>query len=397
MKMKPIRIFAPITRIDNEQQIVEGYAFVNETVKGEGGVRLKRTAMEAATPEYLRTGTVRAMHQPIAAGKPLEVNWDATGAMLRAKIVDMAEWEKVKEGVYKGFSVSVDPLTARGLDVETCDWWDTSLVDRGKDRDALFTVWRSDDHDEEREVEILPPLEIDTSIVARSFDDYLEEIAEDDLRQDLYSAWSWFMDCCWGCMDDPSSMQTNLDQFAAYCKTIIGGEMTEARAAVAAAIKRFKAAPIPEAGTRPAPTSGGEGSLSADGAAPSIERVAELEGERATILERAVAAETELARVQGALTERSAALATAEERVQVLENMPAPRRGPVRYPAALGRTFTANEFDGVDPERVQALKAKLETLKTETPKEPSAQKRAEAVTEYMAVERELLEMGVPVD
>jgi len=156
-KVKPFQLFFPITRRDEDERIVEGYAYVNEVVPGEGGIRLRREAMEAATPEYLRAGTVRAMHQPIAAGKPLEVTWDAKGAYLRAKIVDDNEWEKVKEGVYKGFSVSVNGLTMRGRDVETCEWWDSSLVDRGKDRDALFSVWRAPGFTpvEEVEVEVL--------------------------------------------------------------------------------------------------------------------------------------------------------------------------------------------------------------------------------------------------
>lgn len=153
--MKPIHLFVPITRIDDDERIVEGYAFVNEVVEGEGGIRLKRSAMEAATPDYLKNGTVRAMHQPIAAGKPMEVHWDEKGAMVRSKIVDDQEWRKVKEGVYKGYSIGVKATVMRGKDVEVCSWWDSSLVDIGKDKDALFSVWRSEDPEEESEVEVL--------------------------------------------------------------------------------------------------------------------------------------------------------------------------------------------------------------------------------------------------
>lgn len=388
--MKPIRIFAPITRIDAENRIVEGYAFVNETVPGEGGIRLKRSAMEAATPEYLRSGTVRAMHQPIAAGKPLEVEWDATGAYLRAKIVDDQEWRKVTEEVYKGFSIGVNALTARGKDVETCEWWDSSLVDRGKDKDALFTIWHAKGDGEEREVEELPELDPAPAIIARSFDDYLEAIQEEDVRQDLYAAWSWFMDCCWGCMDDPAALALNLDQFTAYCKTVIGGEMTEARAAVSAAIKRFKA-PVEEALplARLSLPQGWTEQQVTEFRAQWDEALAR--DYRGTIV-RAQTAESELARVQDALSAERTALATAKEQVTRLENMPV-RRPPVKYAAALVRTFTANEVDGVDPAQVEALQAELKTLNEELPKETDEKKRNAGVAQFMAVQGQLRKLG----
>lgn len=151
---KIIRIFAPITRVDSENRIVEGYAFVNEVVEGEGGIRLKRSAMEAATEDYMRWGAVRAMHQPIAAGTAEAVEWDEKGAFLRAKIVDDAEWAKVESGVYKGFSVGVRPRVVRGKSVEKCTWVENSLVDRPADPDAEFSIARADDADADIDVEI---------------------------------------------------------------------------------------------------------------------------------------------------------------------------------------------------------------------------------------------------
>src|SRR6202044_2202190 len=144
--LNPIYVDFPISRVDDEQRIVEGIAFANEVVPGEGGIRLKRSAMMAATSDYLKNGTCREMHQPSAVGTPLSVVWEgekgSERALLTAKIVDDAAWKKVKEGVYKGFSIGVIPRVMRGKDVEACSWWDTSLVDVGKDRDAKFTVFR---------------------------------------------------------------------------------------------------------------------------------------------------------------------------------------------------------------------------------------------------------------
>lgn len=176
IKMKCIRVYGDITRIDDEQRVVEGYAFVNETVPGEGGIRLTRKAMQDATPDYLKTGTIRSMHQPLAAGKPISVDWDEKGAYLRAKIVDDQEWKKVKEGVYKGFSIGVNPLTIRGLDVKSCEWWDSSLVDRGKDKDALFSLWHADGFDPDAEHDVVV---IDEELVQRGSAPDLNQVVSD--------------------------------------------------------------------------------------------------------------------------------------------------------------------------------------------------------------------------
>lgn len=163
-KLKPFHLFAPISRVNDEERIVEGHAFVNEVVEGEGGIRLLRTTMEAATPDYMRWGAVREMHQPSAVGTALGVEWDATGAYFRAKVVDDAAWAKVKAGVYKGFSVGVLPRVMRGNQVTAACWAETSLVDRPKDPDAAFSVFRAEGvtaeetaPDAEVEVEELEP------------------------------------------------------------------------------------------------------------------------------------------------------------------------------------------------------------------------------------------------
>lgn len=146
-----IHLYVPILRYDPEKGIAEGYCFVNEVVDGEGGIRLKRSAMEEATRDYLRFGAVREMHQPHAAGTASPANdeercgvfWDQKGAYLRALVVDPVAKEKCRTGVYKGFSVGVRPTLMRGKDVDVCRWAEVSLVDRPKDPDALFSVYRA--------------------------------------------------------------------------------------------------------------------------------------------------------------------------------------------------------------------------------------------------------------
>lgn len=146
-----IHLFFPLQRYDEQKHIAEGYAYVNEVVEGEGGVRLRRSAMEAATADYLKYGVVREMHGPNAAGTATPtadedgcgVFWDQKGAFLRVRVVDPVAQEKCRAGVYKGFSVGVRPSLMRGKDVESCRWVETSLVDRPKDPDALFSVYRA--------------------------------------------------------------------------------------------------------------------------------------------------------------------------------------------------------------------------------------------------------------
>src|SRR6185312_5604975 len=178
----PLHFFAPIVRYDDDKRIVVGRAFANEVVTGEGGIRLKSSAMENATADYMKYGTIRAMHQPVAAGtatpndpeiaKECGVSWiDFDGkrvADISCYISDDTEWKKVKDGTYKGFSVGVAPKVMRGKTVESCTWFETSLVDRPKDPDALFTAFRVDGlgeilceihDDEEEEIERLEELE----------------------------------------------------------------------------------------------------------------------------------------------------------------------------------------------------------------------------------------------
>ena len=56
-KIAPMYLTVPITRVDKDTREVEGYAFVNEVVPGEGGMRLKRSAMQAATSDYMKLST----------------------------------------------------------------------------------------------------------------------------------------------------------------------------------------------------------------------------------------------------------------------------------------------------------------------------------------------------
>lgn len=154
--LKPIHVFAEIERVDEDARTVEAYAFVNEVVEGEGGIRLKRSAMEEATGDYLKWANVRRMHQADAVGVAHSVEWDARGARMVLEVVDDDAWTKVRRGVYKGLSVGVQATLMRGKDVEKCRWIETSLVDRPKDPGAVILAVRLDSAEELEDLETLP-------------------------------------------------------------------------------------------------------------------------------------------------------------------------------------------------------------------------------------------------
>lgn len=224
-KIAPLHLTVPITRIDEETREVEGYAFVNEVVPGEGGIRLKRTAMEAATSDYMKWGAIREMHQPSAVGTAVEAKWDEKGLVVRAKIVDDQAWEKCREGVYKAYSVGVQPRVMRGNDVEACTHVETSLVDRPKDEDAvLFRLEGSEAQDCEMIEEAPAP------VVRSSFAEEMGEREPNILTAVAFDTLSY---CLWeisqrGEGDKAEMARQAIMEFADYvCPIVARGAMPE--------------------------------------------------------------------------------------------------------------------------------------------------------------------------
>src|SRR5947207_3858355 len=98
-----MRIFAAIVKTDPDKRMVYGYAST-EALDSQGE-KISKAAMVKALPDYMLWANVREMHQSSAVGVAKSAEIDDKGLYLQAKIVDDAAWEKVKEGVYKGFSV----------------------------------------------------------------------------------------------------------------------------------------------------------------------------------------------------------------------------------------------------------------------------------------------------
>jgi hypothetical protein len=99
----------------------------------------------------MRFANIREMHQPSAVGIAREANVDDRGLYLAAKIVDDEAWEKVVQGVYKGFSIGgrvtardpTDRSVITGLALT-----EISVVDRPANPEAVFDCWKASGSDE---------------------------------------------------------------------------------------------------------------------------------------------------------------------------------------------------------------------------------------------------------
>src|SRR4051812_8240675 len=112
-----LNMFIPIRKVDAAQRLVYGIATAevpdksNEIMdyestkpfyeKWSSGIQKAAAGFGAES-----LGNVRAMHGKVAVGKLTEIHYDDEAKTIEvcAKIVDDAEWKKVEEGVYTGFS-----------------------------------------------------------------------------------------------------------------------------------------------------------------------------------------------------------------------------------------------------------------------------------------------------
>jgi phage head maturation protease len=141
-----LQLYWPIRKIDSDERIVYGYAST-EATDSQGEI-VRKEALEAALPAYMRFANIREMHLPSAVGVAKEAVIDSKGLWLKAKIVDDDAWTKVKEGVYKGFSIG-GAVTGRDPDdpaiVTGVDLTEISLVDRPANPEAVMALWKRAD------------------------------------------------------------------------------------------------------------------------------------------------------------------------------------------------------------------------------------------------------------
>lgn len=142
MRKNEFRLFAKIQKIDKEKREVYGYAST-EAMDSQNEI-VKKEAIEKALPDYMKFGNIREMHQPSAVGKTKSAEIDDKGLFLKTKIVDDSAWEKVKEGVYNGFSIGGRILEKVGKEIRNLELVEISIVDRPANPEALFTVYKID-------------------------------------------------------------------------------------------------------------------------------------------------------------------------------------------------------------------------------------------------------------
>lgn len=112
--MSELEIFIPITKVDARQRLVYGIATAEcEDRTGEiCDYHSTKPLYEKWSEEIAQStggksrGNLRAMHGAVAAGKITALAFNDADKQIEicAKVVDDAEWRKVEEGVYTGFS-----------------------------------------------------------------------------------------------------------------------------------------------------------------------------------------------------------------------------------------------------------------------------------------------------
>jgi len=124
---------------DDGSLMVSGIAST-EAVDADGEV-VTAEAMRKALPSYLQCGTVREMHQPIAAGRPISAFVDDDGKThFTAKIVDKNTVQKIKEGVLKGFSIGGKLIKRAGNKITELVLKEISVVDLPNNPESFFEI-----------------------------------------------------------------------------------------------------------------------------------------------------------------------------------------------------------------------------------------------------------------
>lgn len=142
-------IYAKIEKIYHDKQIVEG--IISKATPDDDDDLIPQDVIKAAWPDYMSFANVREMHDPKAIGKILKFKFLEDGTVwVRAKIVDRDAWEKVKEGIYKGFSIGGRALAwikenLNGKEIRRITkmlLFEISLVDRPAHPDAKLLLWK---------------------------------------------------------------------------------------------------------------------------------------------------------------------------------------------------------------------------------------------------------------
>ncbi|MBV8337559.1 MAG: hypothetical protein JO358_19395 [Alphaproteobacteria bacterium] len=143
-----MRLYGAIQKVEPQDDgtvRVHGIA-ASEAVDDQGEV-VQADAIRAAIPDYMRFPALREMHQLAAAGTTLEAEVGDDGVTrIVAHVVDPVAVTKVKNQVYRGFSIGGkvtrrepgNPKVITGLVLN-----EISLVDRPANPEAVFDCWKA--------------------------------------------------------------------------------------------------------------------------------------------------------------------------------------------------------------------------------------------------------------
>lgn len=155
-KETQVTFYGAIEKFDAAEDgslMVSGIAST-EAVDSDGEI-VTAEAMRKAIPSYLQCGSVREMHQPIAAGRPIAAHVDDDGKThFTAHIVDTGTISKIKAGILKGFSIGGKSLKKAGNKITEILLKEISVVDLPCNAESVFSLIKfdkSEKHDPDNE------------------------------------------------------------------------------------------------------------------------------------------------------------------------------------------------------------------------------------------------------
>lgn len=126
--------------MDEEAREVWGYA--STETEDDDGQKVDLETLKGLLDEYMQWPSIWAQHQPDPVGTCIEARIDDKGLFAKAHITDDAAWQKVKEGVFRGFSIR-GPAQTVGNWLRFKRIREISLVDRPANPDCVFDAWKS--------------------------------------------------------------------------------------------------------------------------------------------------------------------------------------------------------------------------------------------------------------
>jgi hypothetical protein len=98
------KIYIPIERVDDEKRMAYGYGHRGDLVDSFGTI-IDLDSVKRCLPDYKKWRNVREMHEPSAVGRADEITVDEKGVYLGVYVGDDQAWRKVKDKIYRGFSI----------------------------------------------------------------------------------------------------------------------------------------------------------------------------------------------------------------------------------------------------------------------------------------------------